>query len=129
MQSRKEEPLQHMFRTFLYAIILIIATVSIFNFIIYKGALPAMLAIGARTIGEACDAENSCYEPLQCISSQCTLLLTEKGTTCNNQEFQCAPPFACHNNLCKEKVGISSACDEKSMQVCEEGICLDGVCR
>lgn len=128
-QKQEEQPVQHMLKIFVYAIFLIIATVSIFNFIIYQGKLPSILAIGERGIAEPCDTDSDCFEPLRCTANTCTLFFTEKGATCNNQEFKCAQPLICQNNLCKQKARIGQECDEKSMQTCENSTCFDGICR
>ncbi len=125
------QPANAMFRTFMYFLFFILAVVAIFNFIIYRGELPPFMALqSVRGIGEACDEQNICQEPLQCISNMCVLVVTEKGQMCNNIELKCEQPLICHNNRCKEKVGKDKPCDERSMNTCAgESFCLDGVCR
>ncbi|MBI4148191.1 hypothetical protein HY490_02775 [Candidatus Woesearchaeota archaeon] len=127
----RDEPVQSMARTFVYAILLIIASVAVFNVIIYEGEVPSFLTVyGLGGIGDACDLPGACVEPLQCMSGMCVLLETEKGGRCNHEDLQCASPLLCHNSLCKERAGVGESCDERSMNVCAgDSFCLDGVCR
>ena len=129
--TKKQTPLQRMFRSFVVLIVLIIAAVSVFNFVIFKGKLPAgMISSSLRDIGEACDEDSLCYEPLQCVSYRCVLLVLEKGSMCNSHDLLCAAPFVCHQNICKQRVGKDQACDVRSMSMCANPfMCLDGVCR
>ncbi len=128
---QKETPLRHMFHTFVILIVFIIAAVSVFNFVIYGGKLPGgMVYQNLRDIGERCGEENVCFEPLQCRSNTCVLLVPEKGGRCNDYELVCVDSFVCDQHRCKEFVGINRACDVSSFQVCDDGLeCLDGVCR
>ena len=128
---RKETPLNHMFHTFVILIVFIIAAVSVFNFVIYGGKLPdAMAYQDLRDIGERCDKENVCYEPLQCRSQVCALIVPEKGGRCNEYDLMCVSPYVCDEQMCKERVGANRVCDLGSFQVCSEGLeCLDGICR